>query len=105
MASFVYWIQLLLYSGVVLYAPALALEATTGMSKTGSIIVIGLVCAFYSSIGGIKAVLITDVFQGLLMFIAVFIIIGTAANEIGGLGEIWRIAEAGHRVEFDRCFT
>ncbi|XP_076236183.1 putative sodium-dependent multivitamin transporter [Calliopsis andreniformis] len=100
-ASFVYWIQLLLYSGVVLYAPALALEATTGMSKTGSIIIIGLVCAFYSSIGGIKAVLITDVFQGLLMFIAVFVIIGTAANEVGGLGEIWKIAEAGHRIEFN----
>ncbi|XP_031830052.1 putative sodium-dependent multivitamin transporter [Nomia melanderi] len=101
MASFVYWIQLLLYSGVVLYAPALALEATTGISKTASIIIIGLVCTFYSSIGGIKAVLITDVFQGILMFVAVFIIIGTAANEVGGLGEIWRIAEAGGRVEFD----
>ncbi|XP_043259274.1 putative sodium-dependent multivitamin transporter [Colletes gigas] len=100
-ASFVYWIQLLLYSGVVLYAPALALEATTGISKTGSIIIIGLVCTLYSSIGGIKAVLITDVFQGLLMFVAVFIIIATAAKEAGGLGEIWRIAEAGHRIEFN----
>lgn len=105
MASFVYWIQLLLYSGVVLYAPALALEATTGISKTGSIIIIGLVCAFYSSIGGMKAVLITDVFQGLLMFIAVFVIIGMAANEAGGLGKIWEIAEAGNRIQFDRCFT
>ncbi|XP_029046788.2 putative sodium-dependent multivitamin transporter [Osmia bicornis bicornis] len=101
MASFVYWLQLLLYSGVVLYAPALALEATTGISKTGSIIIIGLVCAFYSSIGGIKAVLITDVFQGLLMFVSVFIIIVTAANEVGGLDKIWEIAQAGNRIEFD----
>lgn len=102
MASFIYWIQLLLYSGVVLYAPSLALEATTGMSKTASIIIIGLVCAFYSSIGGIKAVLITDVFQGLLMFASVFLIIGTAANEVGGLGQIWEIARQGERLEFDR---
>ncbi|KAH0953399.1 hypothetical protein HN011_005869 [Eciton burchellii] len=101
MASFVYWIQLLLYSGVVLYAPSLALEATTGISKTASIIIIGLVCAFYSSIGGIKAVLITDVFQALLMFAAVFAVIGTAANEVGGLGQIWQIAKQGHRIEFD----
>ncbi|XP_011705794.1 PREDICTED: putative sodium-dependent multivitamin transporter, partial [Wasmannia auropunctata] len=42
MVSFVCWIQLLLYSGIVLYAPSLALEATTGMSKTASIIIIGL---------------------------------------------------------------
>ncbi|XP_025073506.1 putative sodium-dependent multivitamin transporter [Pogonomyrmex barbatus] len=101
MASFIYWIQLLLYSGVVLYAPSLALEATTGMSKTASIIIIGLVCAFYSSIGGIKAVLITDVFQGLLMFVAVFLIIGTAARDAGGLGQIWEIAKQGQRLEFD----
>ena len=105
MASFVYWLQLLLYSGVVLYAPALALEATTGISKTGSIIIIGLVCAFYSSIGGIKAVLITDVFQGLLMFVSVFVIIITAANEAGSIGKIWQIAEEGNRIEFDRYDT
>ncbi|EZA62320.1 hypothetical protein DMN91_010630 [Ooceraea biroi] len=101
MASFVYWIQLLLYSGVVLYAPSLALEATTGISKTASIVIIGLVCAFYSSIGGIKAVLITDVFQALLMFTAVFTVIGIAAKEAQGLGQIWEIAKQGHRIEFD----
>ncbi|XP_046741740.1 putative sodium-dependent multivitamin transporter isoform X2 [Diprion similis] len=100
-ASFVYWVQLLLYTGVVLYAPSLALEATTGMSKTWSIIAIGLVCAFYSSIGGIKAVLITDVFQSILMFVAVFVVIGIAVGDVGSLSEIWRIAEEGGRIEFD----
>lgn len=108
LASFVYWVQLLLYSGVVLYAPSLALEATTGVSKTASIIIIGLVCTFYSSIGGIKAVLITDVFQAALMFVALFLIIGIAATNVGGLGQIWEIARQGQRLEFDRyriCFS
>jgi len=102
MISFTYWIQMILYSGVVLYAPCLALEATTKISKTASIIIIGLVCAFYSGIGGIKAVLITDTFQGLLMFAAVFLIIGTAMYNVGGLGKIWDIARQGQRLEFDR---
>ncbi|KAI4497491.1 hypothetical protein M0802_007502 [Mischocyttarus mexicanus] len=101
MASFVYWVQLLLYSGVVLYAPSLALEATTGISKAGSIIIIGLACSFYSSIGGIKAVLITDVFQSVLMFASVLIIIIIASCEIGGLDKIWDIAVMGQRIEFD----
>ena len=52
-----------LYMGVVVYAPALALEAVTSLDKTISIIVIGVVCTFYSTIGGMKAVLISDVFQ------------------------------------------
>jgi len=102
MISFIYWIQMILYSGVVLYAPCLTLEATTRISKIASIIIIGLVCAFYSSIGGIKAVLITDTFQSLLMLASVFLIIGTATYNVGGLGQIWEIARQGQRLEFDR---
>jgi Na+/proline symporter len=44
-------------------APALALSAVTGMNKIMAVLSIGLVCTFYSTIGGMKAVLITDVFQ------------------------------------------
>lgn len=100
--SFAFTLQLLLYSGVVLYAPALALEATTGISTTASVIGIGLVCTFYSTIGGIKAVLITDVFQSLLMLIAIIMVIITAAMNVGGLDKIWEIARQGSRIEFDR---
>jgi sodium-coupled monocarboxylate transporter 8/12 len=59
-------LQMVLYMGIVLYAPALALNAVTGINKIVSIISVGLVCTFYSTIGGMKAVLITDVFQVLL---------------------------------------
>ncbi|XP_018407698.1 PREDICTED: putative sodium-dependent multivitamin transporter [Cyphomyrmex costatus] len=100
-ASFVYWIQQLVHSGLVLYAPSLALETTTGISKTISIVIVGLVCAFYSSIGGIKTVILVDVFQSLLIFIAVLLIIGIAVNNVGGLGQIWEIARQGQRLEFD----
>jgi len=55
--------QMILYMSIVLYAPSLALGAITGLSLTSSIILVGLVCVFYSTIGGIKAVIITDVFQ------------------------------------------
>lgn len=46
-----------------------------------------------------KAVVVTDVFQSLLMFIAVFSVIICAAIQAGGVGEIWRIAQAGGRTE------
>ena len=94
--------HLILYSGIVLYAPSLALEATTGLSKHLSIFLIGLVCAFYSSIGGIKAVLITDTLQGFIMIAAGFIVIFTAAPRYGGIAEIWRLAEEGGRIEFNK---
>ena len=36
---------------------------------------VGLVCTFYSTLGGMKAVLMADVFQALLMFGSVFSVI------------------------------
>jgi sodium-coupled monocarboxylate transporter 8/12 len=62
-ASISFSLQMILYMGIVLYAPALALEAVSGLSKALSVWTVGLVCTFYSTIGGMKAVIITDVFQ------------------------------------------
>ena len=67
---------MILYMGIVLYAPSLALSAVTGLTFPGSVVAVGLVCTFYSSLGGMKAVLMTDVFQSLLMFAAIFAVVG-----------------------------
>uniref|UniRef100_A0A6P7F995 Sodium-dependent multivitamin transporter n=1 Tax=Diabrotica virgifera virgifera TaxID=50390 RepID=A0A6P7F995_DIAVI len=96
-ASLSYTLQMTLYMGVVLYAPALVLEALTGISKLAAILSVGIVCTFYSTIGGMKAVLVTDVFQSLLMFAAIFCVIINGWVEKGSLGEIWRIAEEHNR--------
>lgn len=49
-ASIAYSLQMMLYMGIVLYAPALALEAVTNISKTNSILIIGnsnaILCQF-----------------------------------------------------------
>lgn len=63
---------------------------------------IGLICTFYSAIGGIKAVIITDVFQSALMIIAIITVIVTAAIDVGGLARIWEIAGEGSRLEFNK---
>jgi len=54
---------MILYMGIVLYAPALALEAVSGMSKALSVWTVGLVCTFYSTIGGMKAVILQMSFR------------------------------------------
>ncbi|KOC66377.1 Putative sodium-dependent multivitamin transporter [Habropoda laboriosa] len=100
-ASTANFVQLLLYTGVVLFAPSLALEATTGLSGNTSVLVIGLICTFYSTVGGIKAVLITDLFQGLLMFVAITCVLGVAAADLeGGLSNVWSTAQKGGRIDF-----
>lgn len=93
-ASMAFSCQMILYMGIVVYAPALALSAVTGLSQLGSILAVGLVCTFYSTLGGIKAVLITDVFQSLLMFASIgSVIIGGAIHLNGDLGTVLEQSE------------
>lgn len=93
-------IQMVLYMAVVLYAPAVALSAVTGISKWLSIISVGLVCTFYCTIGGMKAVLWTDLFQSILMFLAMFAVVGVGTYRMGGVYNVWSEAQAGGRIEF-----
>ncbi|XP_068144996.1 putative sodium-dependent multivitamin transporter [Drosophila tropicalis] len=99
-ASLAFTIQMILYMGIVLYAPALALEAVSGVPRNTAILVIGLVCTFYSTLGGLKAVLITDVFQSFLMFAAIYAVIFVSAVKAGGFSAIWQVAVERGRVEF-----
>lgn len=99
-ASVVFMVQMILYMSIVLYAPALALSAVTGISKWTSIISVGFVCTLYCTLGGIKAVLWTDVFQSVLMFSAMMVIIIKGCYDVGGIEEVWRRADHGGRIEF-----
>lgn len=47
-----------------------------------------------------KAVVVTDVFQSLLMFAAIFSVIICASIHAGGIGSIWETARKGGRLEF-----
>lgn len=62
-ASVAFSAQTVLRTALVLYAASLALNAIAGVSQTVSMIAVGVLCVFYSTIGGIKAVIITDLFQ------------------------------------------
>uniref|UniRef100_A0A669AZK8 Solute carrier family 5 member 8 n=1 Tax=Oreochromis niloticus TaxID=8128 RepID=A0A669AZK8_ORENI len=61
LVTFLTFIQTLLLSGLVIYAPALALNQVTGWNLWGVIVVTGILCTVYC--GGMKAVVWIDVFQ------------------------------------------
>lgn len=80
-------------------APAIALSKATGLNTRLAIILIYLVCVFYSSQGGLKAVVIADTFQAGVLFIsmALIVIVGTSYQE-GGIDEIFKIAKDNDRL-------
>lgn len=93
-------VQMLIYMAIVLYAPALALSQVTGISVWTSVLSIGIVCTFYTSVGGIKAVVWTDVFQIFLMFSSMLLVAIKGAYNIGGFGYVFDLAAKNQRVEF-----
>lgn len=98
--SLAFSIQMIFYMAIVLYVPALTLEAVTGLPQSASILLVGLVCVFYSTMGGIKAVIITDLLQSILMYASVIAVVGVAWYETGGLSEIWDISNRYGRINF-----
>ncbi|KAK8757990.1 hypothetical protein V5799_004377 [Amblyomma americanum] len=99
-ASAVFIVQTLLYMGVVLYGPSLALGSVTGIPVWSSILLNGIVCTFYTAIGGIKAVVWTDVVQMVLIYVGYIMVIVSGLYHLGGFGNMWRIAGDGGRLIF-----
>lgn len=61
--AILYIIQMSFYTAVSVYAPAIALSKATGLNTHFAVFLIYLVCIFYASQGGMKAVVIADTFQ------------------------------------------
>ncbi|XP_069123546.1 sodium-coupled monocarboxylate transporter 1-like isoform X2 [Argopecten irradians] len=99
--SIVYVIQMVLYMSIVLYAPSLAMNAVTGFTLWGSVWAVGLVCIFYTTIGGMKAVLWTDTFQVGVMLAGLITILIQGSIEVGGFAKAWQISYDSGRIVFD----
>lgn len=61
--AILYIIQMSFYTAVSVYAPAIALSKATGLNTHLAVFLIYVVCIFYASQGGMKAVVIADTFQ------------------------------------------
>ncbi len=72
---------------MVLLLPALAIAAVTGINVYASVLVMGLVTTIYSAKGGMKAVVLTEVVQGLTMVVGISLIVILA---ITGLPHGWK---------------
>lgn len=99
LGSVTFSIQMMLYMAIVLYAPSLALSQVTGIHVWASVLSIGIVCTFYTTVGGIKAVVWTDVFQVLIMFAAMFVVVFKGATDVGGWDFVFRVNREGERLE------
>uniref|UniRef100_A0A672G959 Sodium-dependent multivitamin transporter-like n=1 Tax=Salarias fasciatus TaxID=181472 RepID=A0A672G959_SALFA len=90
--------QMVIYMAVCVYTPALALNAVTGFELWGTVLVTGLVCTLYTAMGGLKAVIWTDVFQTVVMFAGQLAVIVVGVHQTGGVSEVWTKVWEGNRI-------
>jgi len=94
-------LQNIIYIGMVIYTPAVALETTTGLDKWAAVWITGGVCIFYTSIGGLKAVVWTDSFQILVMLAGFVAILAKGSIDHDGFGNVLDSYRAGNRTVWD----
>jgi SSS family transporter len=70
--------------GVVLYLPALALSTATGLDVRFAIIVMGVLCTLYTVLGGIEAVIWTDVLQVVVLLGGALLALIVIALDVDG---------------------
>ncbi|KAL4220203.1 Sodium-coupled monocarboxylate transporter 1 [Mactra antiquata] len=104
LACIAYLTWMLFYMAIVMYAPSLALNAVTGLNLWGSVIAVSFVCIFYTTLGGMKAVLWADTVQMVVVYAGMITIFVIGCNVLGGVENAWNIADSRGRIvifEFD----
>lgn len=95
--------QLLGRLGAIIFLPAIALSAVTGIDSILCIVIIGGLATFYTVLGGMHAVIWIDVIQALVLFGSIFLCIGYVVLNIdGGIGEIINVAATDQKFSFGR---
>ncbi len=93
------------YIGYNLYTIGLALDGLFGFHPLYSVPLITLILGLYVTFGGQTAVVLTDLFQGVMLYLVGFLVVGFGFYALGGLEEFWGYLPVSHRLPFTPLST
>lgn len=89
------------YLGIVIYAPALVVAQMTGISLPIIILTIGFIATVYTTLGGIRGVVWTDVLQMCVLIGGVAAASYIVLSRIdGGIADVYRVASAEGKLNY-----
>ncbi len=99
--------QSIVFIGGFVYTPSLVLDAITGIPQDIWVPIIVVLTILLTVAGGLKAVIWTDMIQGIILFIGLVIGVTVATGALDmPIGDAWNIArEAGITTSFDFSFA
>jgi solute:Na+ symporter, SSS family len=84
--------------GVMLYADALMLDKTMGLDPTACIVATALLVGVYTCVGGLAAVVYTDVVQCAVMIGGCLLVLLIGLYDVGGVGELRDAVRRGREI-------
>ncbi|MHB8887808.1 MAG: sodium:solute symporter family transporter [Acidobacteriaceae bacterium] len=91
---------------VAIYGPALVIHLVSGLPVWKCVLAMGLFTTFYTTLGGMKAVIWTDVIQFTTVITGVVVILWVAVRGVpGGIPAIYSIAHAAGRLQLVNLST
>ncbi|GJQ70604.1 hypothetical protein Trydic_g22998 [Trypoxylus dichotomus] len=100
LGSIMFLMKMMLYIPIVIYVPALAFSQVTGINLHLVTPVVCVVCIFYTTLGGLKAVVWTDTVQTVVMVGALVVVMVMGTMNAGGFAEVWKRNKDGGRIDF-----
>ncbi|GLV41355.1 brother of rumpel [Carabus blaptoides fortunei] len=100
LGSILFLTKMMLYIPIVIYVPALAFSQVTGFNLHLITPIVCVVCIFYTTLGGLKAVVWTDTVQTIVMFGGLIIVVVVGTMNVGGLSVIYERNLQSDRFEF-----
>lgn len=83
--SYIYLFIMVFLKGVCLYAVALILQITTGISLYWWVGLLGAIVILYTTFGGLWAVVVTDVLQFIILLSSGLILLPLSFDKVGGI--------------------
>lgn len=84
-----------------LYTPSLVLFLLSGLPFVACVIIGGIVFTFYTSIGGMRAIVLADLIQCSVIILSTLSVVVKATVLLGGFAEVYGIAKENEHVQFD----
>lgn len=97
--AFMFICQNVFYTAIVMFTPALAIEAVTGFDMRLLILLTGVICTFYTTLGGLSAVIWTDAFMAVVIFGTIIVVIITGTIATGDLAYVWEVNKNANRTD------
>ena len=87
-ATIVHTISMIIYAGMVTFGTGIALESVTKVPSAIYVVILTVIAVIYTSLGGLKAVVATDVIQGIIMMTTVFAVLIYGTVVVGGVQNV-----------------